>query len=65
MGHGRFTVHDREGRMLKRRKDEFIPEDVENQEEPGVNLTLIGLGVWGLGIVAYVVMVHLGLINGL
>lgn len=51
--------------MLKRRKDEFIPEDVENQEEPGVNLTLIGLGVWGLGIVAYVVMVHLGLINGL
>ncbi|GGA40242.1 hypothetical protein GCM10007416_11530 [Kroppenstedtia guangzhouensis] len=50
---------------MKRRKDDLIPEDVENQEEPGINLTLIGLGVWGVGVITYVVMVRLGLISGL
>ncbi|MFD1426520.1 hypothetical protein JOD24_000910 [Kroppenstedtia sanguinis] len=50
---------------MKRRKEEFIPEDVENEEEPAIKQGLIGLGIWCLIVIAYVAMVRLGWINGL
>ncbi|PTX55352.1 hypothetical protein C8P63_11959 [Melghirimyces profundicolus] len=40
-------------------------EDVENLEEPEWNLVLIGLGIWGVVLACYIVLVRLEWISRL
>ncbi|OYD09895.1 hypothetical protein CHM34_02660 [Paludifilum halophilum] len=51
--------------MKNQHYEDFLPEDVENLEEPEPGFAMTGLGLWMALVISYAVLLKLGLISGL